>query len=166
MRAAVTSYFTAANIPYVGTIYSARPTVVNEQDYEQTLMGQIVASTPNGSRAVLVVNIPNDDRQRRADTGRGAVNDSRIHDVVMEIFFACVAGDATQAQTDYDGIVDAMVTLIRHDPTMGGGSWSAGEYTTGISHRQSMPYTDEDGLIVFIPGIVRFEAWEWIAGAA
>jgi hypothetical protein len=165
VRHAVAEYFANAGLEHVGTIFTARPEILEEAAYEENRMKEAVESE-HGSSAVLVVAIPSDDRMRRADTGRGAVNDSRIHKVVIEIFFASTSGDAVAAQDDYDGIVDSMVALIRADATLGDPSvvWSAGEYTAGISHQQGEPYTDADGLTVFIAGVVRCEVYEWIAG--
>ncbi|MGD0387185.1 MAG: hypothetical protein ABSB73_13765 [Solirubrobacteraceae bacterium] len=165
VRDAVAAYLTNAALPYVGTVYPARPVILTEDAYEQTLLGEAIALTiAGGSSAVLVVNIPSDERMRRADTGRGAVNDTRIHQVALEVWFASAGGDGVQAQQDYDGIVDAVVTLIRADATLGGLVWSAAEYTAGIHHEQAMPYTDADGAVVQIPGVIRFEVWEWQTG--
>jgi hypothetical protein len=164
VRSAVAAYLTNAGLQYVGTVYPARPVILTEDAYEQTLLGEAIAQTLGGSSAVLVVNIPSDERMRRADTGRGAVNDTRIHQVALELWFASVAGSGIQAQQDYDGIVDSIVTLIRQDATLGGQAWSSGEYTAGIRHEQAMPYTDADATIVQIPGVIRWEVWEWDVG--
>lgn len=165
IRTAVTDYFLEADMQFVGKVYSARPEIVNEQDYETNRLAEAVPSV-NGSSAVLVTNIPSDNRQRRADTGRGAVNDSHIYKVVMEVFFASTGGVAVEAQADYDVVVDQMVKLIRANATLNAPAtvWSAGEYETGIQHQQGEPFTDADGLTVFISGAVSFDAWEWIAG--
>ena len=165
VRAAVTSYLTEAELGFVGVVHSARPEIIEESDYETSRLNEAVSSE-NGSSAVLVVNIPDDKRQRRADTGRGAVNDSWTHSIVIEVFFASVGGDAIAAQTDYDVVVDEITNLIRANATLSAPSaiWSAGEYTVGIQHQQSAPYNDAEGLAVFISGAVMFEAWEWVAG--
>ena len=164
VRAATAAYITNAALQYVGTVYPARPVILGERDYEQTLLGQAISLTSGGSSAVLVVNIPENSRQRRADTGRGAVNDTNIHQIALEVWFASVAGDGVVAQQDYDGIIDSIFVLIRADATMGGLVWSSGEYAAGIHHQQSEPYTDADGLVVQIAGVVRFEVWEWVDG--
>ena len=165
VRAAIGEYFAEANIPHVGKVFEARPEIVNEQDYETNRLEEAV-STVAGSSAVLVVNIPSDNRRRRADTGRGAVNDSHVYKIVIEIFFASAGGVAVTAQTDYDAIVSAMFDLIRANATLNAPStiWSAGEYEVGIEHVQSAPFNDADGLVVFISGEVSFDAWEWISG--
>jgi hypothetical protein len=146
-------------------VHSARPEITNEQDYETNRLAEAVPSV-NGSSAVLVVNIPSDDRKRRADTGRGAVNDSVIHKIVMEVFFASTGGDSVAAQNDYDVIVDGMVALIRANAVMGAPSviWSAGEYEAGVQHQQTAPFNDAEGMAVFISGAVSFDAYEWVAG--
>lgn len=172
VRAAVASVLTTAKITYVGTVYPARPVILDEQDYVQTMNGQAVAQSPNGSSAVLVVNLPGTDkRMRRTFTGRTHVDDTNIHPIAIEVFFASTPSSTqTQdagigAQEDYDGIVDAIVTLVRNNPTMSAPTtvWSAGEYTAGVTHDQGQPYTDDDGLTIFINGVVKFEAWEWVA---
>ncbi len=167
VRTAVAEYFKNADLRYVGKVYSARPEIINEQDYETNRLAEAVPST-HGSSAVLVVNIASDERRRRADTGRGAVNDTYVHDVTMEVFFASVGGAAVPAQEDYDTVIDGIVKLIRANATMNsaGAIWSAGEYDAGIKHQQGAPFTDADGLTVFISGAVRFEAFEWISGPA
>jgi transcriptional regulator of met regulon len=171
VRAAVTSYFQNAGISFVGTVFPAR-SYINETDYEQNMMGTVVASA-TGSACVLVVNILDDDRTRRADTGRGAQNDSEVHTVFLELFFANTGGDPIASQQDYDTIVDEIIQAIRNDPTLAAPTviWSAGENpglsgapSAGIRHAQKEPYTSADGMTVCIPGIVQFEAWEWIAG--
>lgn len=171
VRAAVTAYFTNANISFVGSVMSAR-NYINEQDYEQNMMGQAVASS-NGSACVLVVNILDDERMRRADTGRGAQNDTEVHTVFLELFFASTGGEPIAAQEDYDTIVDQIIQAIRNDPTLAAPTvvWSAGENpglsgapASGVRHQQKEPYTSADGMTVCIPGIVQFEVWEWIAG--
>lgn len=166
VRTAIQTYLQAAGIPYLGTVWPARPEIVDEADYTHTMTGQAVGLSANGSACVAVVNIVSDRRQRRADVGRGAVTDTNIHDVAVELFFACPAGDAVGAQGDYDTLVDALIVAIRANPTPGGGSvvWSAGEYTAGVDHTQTSPYTSDDGMTILISGVVRFEAWEWLAG--
>lgn len=172
VRKAVATALTTAKITYVGTVYPARPVILEEQDYIQTMNGEAVALSAAGSSAVLVVNIPTDKRQRRADTGRGAVQDTDIHDVAIEIFFAStpsssLAQDAgVAAQQDYDAIVDSLTVYIRNNPTLGTPTtvWSAGEYAAGVAHTQTEPYTSADGLTVLINGTVRAEVWEWVSG--
>lgn len=167
IRTAVAACFANAAIPHVGKVYAARPEIVAEQDYETNRLEEAV-ETAAGSSAVLVVNIPSDDRKRRADTGRGAVNDSHIYKIAMEVFFASTGGGAVVAQEDYDSVIDEMIKLIRHDATLGAPStvWSAGEYEAGIQHQQSAPFNDADGLTVFISGAVQFDCYEWISGPA
>lgn len=165
VREATAEYFAEANLPHVGVVHPALPEIVQEQDYETNRLGEAVA-TEDGSSAVLVIHIPTDTRQRRADTGRGAVNDSLICKVVMEVFFASTGGDAISAQKDYDAIIDSIVALIRANATFNAPAaiWSAGEYTNGIQHQQTQPFNDADGLATFITGAVRFDAYQWIAG--
>ena len=174
-REGITAYFTNAasvgRLPYVGTIYSGRPVILDETAYTQTMVGQAVQQTANGSSAVLVVNLPKTSRQRRADTGRGAVNDTEIHDVEMEIFFASNPAasqtglaEGLQAQLDFDGIADTLTDLIRSDPTMGGSSWSAGEYEQGIDLQQSEAFLAPDGMTVCITALLRWQFWLWVAG--
>jgi hypothetical protein len=165
MREAITAFLQAANIEYVGIVYPARPEIAPEQAYEENRLAEAVMSE-GGSSSVLVVNLPSDIRQRKADTGRGAVNDQITYKAVLEVFFANVKGEAIQAQTDYDQTVDAIVTAVRENATLGapGTVWSAGEYEAGVEHAQGEPYTDADGMTVFITGVVRFDAMSWIAG--
>ena len=176
VRTAVTAFLenaaspSAAYIPYVGTVYSARPLIVDETAYENTMSGQAVTSSGTGGNAILVVNLDQDVRKRKADTGRGAVNDEWTHGVFIEIFYANLGGNDTQpqglaAQGDYDLIVDAITNAIRSDATLGDPSviWSAGEYED-IVHAQNAPKTSEDGTTVYIVGTLRFTAWEWVNG--
>ncbi len=168
VRAAVTSYFTNyANppIPYLGTVYPAR-SYVYEEAYTENMNGQAVAASAGGSAAVAVVNLPQSDRERRAEVGRAAVNDLNVHKVSLEVFFACTGGDPVVAQQDHDTMMDAITVAIRADGTLGAQVWSAAEYQGGVQVMQGMPYTDDEGMVVFIPAVVRFEVWEWIAGQA
>lgn len=165
MRSAVAAYLENAELTYVGKVFAARPEILSEDAYETNMFAE-AAPSANGSSAVLVVNIPSDHRQRRADTGRGAVNDQWTFNVALEVFFASTAGEAVKAQEDYDVVIDGIVTLIRADANLGDPSvvWSAGEYDVGIQHFQGEPYTDADGLTVFISGEVTIQAMAWIAG--
>lgn len=166
MRAAITSFFTNASIPYVGTVFPTRQ-YIHGEDYEINAMGQYVGSV-NSSGAVLVVNLPADTRTRKAMSGRGYVVDTDVHPVNLEVFFGCPSGQPQEAQEDYDTIIDALFVSIRGNPTLGNSVaiWSAGEFSAGVKHRQSEPFTLEDGTSVFIYGTVDFEAWEWDIGAA
>lgn len=164
VREAVAEFFSETGLPYVGLVHKARPEIITEVDYERNRMGEAVQSE-NGSSAVLVVGIPSDVRRRRADTGRGAVNDAWIHDVAVEVFFASSSGNGVKAQEDYDAVVDGIVEAVRSNATMNSTAvWSAGEYEQGVEHQQAEPYTDADGMTVFIFGAVKFQAWEWVAG--
>lgn len=168
VRTAIVDTLSNANLSYVGSIYASAPTILDEDAYTQTMFGQAVPTTGNGSSALIIVNLPGTDkRMRRADVGRGSVTDTNIHPVVLEIFFASSSGDAIVAQQDYDLIIDELIILIRENPTMSAPStvWSAGEYQAGVTHDQGRPYSSADGLTIFIGGVVRFEAWEWIAGS-
>jgi hypothetical protein len=164
-----------APIPYVGTVYPARPVILAEQDYVQTLMGQAIQESVGGSSAVIVVNITKDLRQLQGSVGQAHVNDTWIHTVVLEIFFASsetgAPGPTTPqgitAQEDYDAIVDALVIWVRAHPTVGPTPpvvWSEGQFKAGVRHEQSSPYNDQESPFVLIYGSVTFEAYEWIAG--
>ncbi len=162
------AYFDGLSLPYVGAVYPAR-TYISESDYEIHMLNGVAQniSSANGSGAALVINMPESKRQRRAMTGRGAVNDTDIHRVVLEAFFACTSGDPLQAQADNDTVLDAIVIAIRTDPLLGTGGnpiWSAGEFEFGIQVLQSEPFTDEEGLTVFIPNFVELHVYEWVAG--
>lgn len=166
VRTAVQAAITAANITYVGTVYPARPTILQEEDYYQKLNGEAIAASSGGSACVVVVHLVSDKRERRALVGRNAVNDTNIHQVVLELFFACESGTALRAQADYDSIVDALFVEIRNNPLLSAPTvvWSAGEYQAGVVHDQGEAYSDDEGLTVLINSTVRFEVWEWVAG--
>lgn len=167
-RNGLTALITNANLDYVGTVFPARPVIADETAYTTTMLGQAVQQTPSGSSALLVVNLISDKRQRRAITGRIGMQDTYIHKVTVEIFFTSTGPGTTgtpqgmQAQLDYDGIVDSLVSLIRENPTVNGTSWSAGEYEVGVSHRQGEPFTTEDGMTVQIVGAIDFDSWDWV----
>jgi hypothetical protein len=168
VRAAIASTIQAAEINYVGSVFPARPVIVEEEQYLITMANMVIQASASGSSAVIVVNLPGEDkRERIALVGRGAVCDFDKHPIVLEIFFACEGGDGIAAQQDYDSIIDALVPLIRNNPNMGVPSavWSAGEYSAGVTHEQEQPYTTEDGLTILMNGQVRFEAWEQITGS-
>lgn len=166
VRTAVQTYLQQAALPYLGTVYPARPTILQEQDYVQTMQGQATQESANGSACVMVVNITRDDRTREMSQGRGAVVDINKHLVVLELFFASSLGTAVKAQEDYDTLADSLIDAIRAQPIPGGSGvvWSAGEFRYGVRHTQSVPYSTPTGLTVHITGVVRFEAWEWVQG--
>jgi len=167
VRNAVTKAVGTAAITYVGTVFPARPTIVQEQDYQQTMQGASVPSSPNGSNAVIVVNITSDKRTRDRLTGRGAVGDFNVHQMALEVWFASNKGTGTAAQKDYDAVIDGLFVFIRNHATMTDATvvWSAGEYRAGVAHEQSEAFTTATGLVVWIFGLVRFEAWETITGS-
>lgn len=166
VRLAIQTYLESVGLPYVGTIHEARPTILQEETYAQTMQGQATAASANGSNCVIVVNIQKDTRTREMTTGRGSVADINKHLMVLELFFASSCGTAKKAQLDYDEIIDALVVAVRATPTPGGSGvvWSAGEFRYGLRHTQSVPYSTPTGLIVHITGVLRFEAWEWDEG--
>jgi len=172
VRQAVTDFLTYAVeqgiIPLVGQVYSGR-TYIFESDYEINAANAYVGNT-TGDAAVLVVNLVGPDRRTRvALAGRTANYDMNVHPVVIEIFFASRSGNPLTAQQSYDTIVDAIVPLIRANPTLNSpvfanpsAIWSAGEYSAGVVHQQTEPFTAQTGTTVFIVGEVQFEAWEQI----
>ena len=164
VRAGIESYLLTGNLPFVGTIFPSRD-YINETDYEQNANYYYTESI-NGSGCVIVINLPTDKRNRMTITGRGHVDDVDRNSVVLELFFASTAGEPQPAQADYDSIVDALIPLIRADPTFGDPSvfWSTGEFDAGVRHDQSDPFSDPEGATVHINGVVRFEALEWLAG--
>lgn len=166
VRVAAQSFFEGLNLPYVGTVFKAR-SYVHGEDYEQNAAREYVGSV-NGTGAVLVVNIPSEKRRRIAMTGRGGVNDAMVYRIALEVYLATTSGQPVEAQDDYDAIIDPIIVQIRGNPTLGNSVavWSAGEFTYGVEHEQSEPWTEEDGTTIFITGVVRFEAWEWDAGPA
>ena len=170
VRQVVTDFFTNANIPFVGTVYAARPYIITEEDYDLQMSNALLASadSPGSSSAVLVVNMPNSGRVREAMTGRGFVNDFVTHNVTLELFFANTAGDALQAQTDHDAICDAITIAVRADPLLSNGAvvFSAGEFRSGVHIEQHEPFTGEDGSTVFIPSRAYFDVMEYVIGPA
>ena len=176
VRQAIATYLNNAQINYVGAVYPARPIILPEEAYEERMLNGAVTqvSSGNGSGCVLVVNIREDQRDRMADTGFSHVNDMNKRTIVVELWFACL-GDPENglgAQGDYDSIVDGIFIAIRADPTLGTANqppasiWQAATYPPYIYHEQSAPYTQDEGLTVFIRGIARFEAWTQDVGAA
>jgi hypothetical protein len=162
VRQVVTDFIKGAGIPYLGQVYSARTYVVDMADYTY-----LTGSSPNGSDAIIMVNIPSDDRHRVAMTGRAYINEPEIHPIALEIFFGCSSGEPVDAQLDYDAVVDALFAAIRGNPLLGSVQiWSAGEFTAGVKHRQSEAFTDSEATTVMINGVMEFEVWEWFAGPA
>lgn len=166
VRLAVTNAVQNGNITYVGTVFPARPEIIQDAAYTQAMNGQAIQESENGSACVIVVNIPSDIETRYADVGRDALADWDKHILMLELFFASMSGEGIPAQLDYDDIVDALTLFIRRNPTMSAPEtvWSAGEYTYGVRHEQSEAYTSEDGTAILINGLIRFEAWEQIIG--
>lgn len=169
VRTAVTDYLTAAALPFVGTVYRARPFIIDEEDYEVSIAAgteQLVTSV-DGSAAVIIVHIPDSGRERVTMTGRAFVDDKEIHDVTLEVLFSNTAGDAVVAQDDHDTLMDAITVALRADPLLGSPQviWSSGEFRP-IKVDQHEPYTTSESTTVFIPTTIAFQVWEWIAGPA
>jgi hypothetical protein len=172
IRQAAFNYFTNAGIPNVGTVFASRPIVVTEDDYDIQMAEGLIkyVTSPQGSSGVIIVNISESARKRDALTGYGgAVADFTIHQMELELFFANSAGNAEACQTDHDATVDAIVIAIRADPTLGtagnpGAIFGAGVFSVPVTVHQGSPFWGPDGTTVFIPSIVRFEAWESVVG--
>ena len=167
VRLAIQNQIQEALIPYVGTVFPARPNIVQEQEYTQTLNGMAISESDSGSSCVIVVNMPDDHRQMEAIAGRGFVNDLATHHIALEIWFANTGGDAIAAQLDYDDIIDGLFTLIRNNPTPGGSAvvWSQGEFKVGVDHVQGQPYNPDEGGTILINSKITYDALEWLAGA-
>lgn len=176
VRQAIASYLNNAQINYVGAVYPARPIILDESAYEERMLNGALSLVTSsiGSGCALVVNIVSDQRDRMADTGYDHVNDMNKRSISVELWFAC-SGDPSNgagAQEDYDSIVDGIFIAVRGDPTLGTGNqppasiWQAATYPPYISHRQAAPKTPDDGLTVYIQGVVEFEAWTQDVGPA
>lgn len=166
VRAGVVTTLENAGLPFVGTIFPARPVFATESAYTQTMTGMAIQESANGSSCVIVVNILDDERKRYADVGRENVADFAKRLVELELFFANTAGDGVLAQQDYDTIYDALEALIRANPLMNAPAnvWSAGEFDYGLRHTQSVGHNPEQSTGVLINGLVKFQAWEQLVG--
>jgi hypothetical protein len=176
MRAAAYNYInngvTAGNIPYIGTVFPSRPLIVTEDDYETQLANGLISyvTSPDGSAGVVIVNMPETNRKRRTLTGYGgSVDDTAIHPMELEVFMGNAAGDVLALQADHDSTVDAIVIAIRADPTLGTAGnpeaiFGAGVFDQPVTVHAGPAFQLPDGPTVFIPAVVRFEAWEWISG--
>lgn len=172
VRSAVVTYIQGQNIPFVGKVFTARPFLVAEDDYDtQIASWAINQSPPQGdtrSSSVMIVHLPDTQRSRVSLSGRAFVDDTNVHTVVLECIFANQSGDGETSQLDHDRLMDAISVAIRADPLLGmpGTIWSAGEFQSGVHTTQHEPFWSQDGLTEFIIALVRFETWEWLAGAA
>jgi len=170
VREAAVEYLQNANLPFVGTVFAARPEVVDEEDYERSLSGAVsqYVTSQSGSAAVLIVNVPSSDRKRETLTGLSHVEDTDTHELVLELVLANTAGEAVEAQQDHDTVCDAIVASIRADPLLGTGLsgrvFPAGSAQVQVT--QSMPFTGADGTTVFILAVIRTDVIEWISGPA
>lgn len=176
MRASAYNYLNnaveAGNIPYIGTVFDCRPLIVTEDDYEIQLANGLISyvSSPDGSNGVIIINMPETARKRRTLTGYGGfVDDTAIHPMEVEFFMGNAAGDPVALQHDHDATSDAIVIAIRADPTLGTAGnpqaiFGAGVFETPVTVHAGPAFQLPDGPTVFIPAVVRFEAWEWISG--
>jgi hypothetical protein len=176
VREAIASYLNAAEINYVGAVFPARPIILDESAYEERMLNGALSyvASDQGSGCALVVNITEDHRERMADTGYSYVNDMNKRSISVELWFACLGDPENGAgsQEDYDSIVDGVFIAVRADPTLGTANqppasiWGAAVYPPYISHEQAAPYTTDEGLTVFIKGVVKFDAWSQDVGPA
>ena len=166
VRLAYQDYLQNYGVPYLGTVFAARPVILGEEQYTQTMNGMAIEQSENGSCAVLVVNITDEHRVPEALAGRFAVNDSVAYHMLLELWFASTAGDAIEAQFDYDDVASTLEVAIRANPTPGGGDvvWSGGEFEVGVDHHQDEPYSTDEGLTVLINGRINFDAYAWLSG--
>jgi hypothetical protein len=172
VRQALETFLKNGNVPFVGTVFRARPIIVSEEDYDAQMVNTYLLQNPGlddeGSSAVVVINLPDSHRERKTLSGRANVDDTDVHDVVLELFFWSRSGDGIRAQDDHDAMCDSLVTLLRGDATLGKPSvvWSAGEFQPGVHIQQHESWTPNDGTGIIIVASCRFQTWEWLAGPA
>jgi hypothetical protein len=172
VRAAVASYLGAQSIPFLGTIHTARPFLIPEDDYDSQISNWALQLNPpvgdNRSGCVMIIHIPDSQRSRVSLSGRAFIEDTDVHTVVLEMLFANQSGDGEIAQGEHDILMDATVMAIRADPLLGmpGTIWSAGEFQQGVHVTQHEPFWSQDGLTEFIVALIRFDTWEWLSGPA
>lgn len=175
VRSVVTTYLQNQNFTNVGTIYPARPIIVDDADYDAAMSSWLWEQQglpDTGSAAVLIVNLPDDHRAREAITGRTGVNDTDRHEVVLEVFFANVGGGTATvpqgivAQNDHDALIDSIVVALRADWSLGNPQqiFSSGEFQRGVDVSQGEPFTEENSTVIFIVATIHFDVYEWLAG--
>lgn len=167
VRLAYQDYLQNYGVPYLGTVFAARPVIAEEEAYTQTMLGMAVESSDNGSCALLVVNITDEHRVSEAIAGETSLQDSIAYHMLLELAFASTSGDAIGAQLDYDDVVSTLFVAIRANPTPGGANvvWSAAQFETGLDHHQDVPFSTDEGLTTLIFGRINFDAYSWLAGS-
>ena len=159
VRAQIASYFSPASVGHgLGTTYRSRPKRIPAEAFG--------LSGANGSGAVLVIHLPEDDEHPVTIGPENAAQKFDVHEVAMELLFQSVKVDATAAQDDHDALVDAIMALLRADRTLGSTNfvpiWQAGRDEFGIRVQFTEPVLGKQ--VVEINGVIRYRAFEEVTG--
>lgn len=149
VRQAVAAYVNPNSVPGLATMYTAFPRDMLGENFTNTL----IPGTMTGCSAFPFISTSHDQR-----IGFGLKKEQ--YEVTIQFAFASQQPEGTDAQDDVDAILDAVVTLIRADPTLGtegsttGPIFQAGEGdqlgAADIVVRQELPVVVPDGGTIVI----------------
>src|SRR5258708_6279921 len=127
-RQAVAAYFGSGSVAGLNTVYTGEPRVVPEKGY---LVGTS-AGTKSGAQGWPWIEAQRD--KRIAFTGGPSPSGLQaklvLYEVSFSIRFWSLQAKGETALDDHDAILDAFVTRLRADRTLGGTMWQAGEGDT------------------------------------
>jgi hypothetical protein len=140
-----------SNIPNLGTVYIGLPRITSESDlYTNTYPGA-------DEGALIYLFIKNQSEKRIALGGAHLGNKFRVYDLGMLVVFK--AGpeiDTSVAQTDFDGLIDALTEYIQANRNPNAATsdifqWGEGEVSGGtdIQIDYVIPHTIKGGVLIF-----------------
>lgn len=159
IRAGLTQ-FLANGTTGVNTWYSSSPKLIRESDYFANQVGAAYG-------AVGIVHIGTAVEMRKGMGGPTSGSKRLDYPVEIQVLFlysaaaVAVGGDSgVDAQTAWDGVIDAVKARIRADRTAGGAVWEWGE-TGGLADVASEPNQLGSGGVQ-IWGAITTTATEWL----
>ena len=138
-RHLVADYLTAGNVPGVGTVFASPPKISRTSD----ALANVPPGTPSGS--VIYVEILRSQEVRVGLGGPTAGKKTVTHDLRLHLLFRSTQRKAEDAMDDHDDQVEAILTLLRADRTLGSTTttpnpiFQNGEGTAGIVVETGMP---------------------------
>lgn len=156
VRAAVAAWFASPPIPKLNAVYGDPAKFVDQQR---------LFNDSSGSGAIGIVHIERQEERRIAIGGATSGVKQRTYDVGLQIIFESVKPHGEDASADLDALLDAVVTRLQSDRTLGGAVFQAGEGdvtgTPDVEILSDLPRT-VGGSTVQIWNVVRFKAVEML----
>lgn len=146
MRHAVQAYLSGANLKGVGTVFASPPKVARSSD----AYANLPAGTASGSVVFVEIMTAREKRLGLGGPTQG-VKETR-YTLRLHVLFRSRQGKATDAMDDHDDMIEAILTALRADRTLGTASGQNpisqyGQDGIGISITTGLPKESGTGSV-------------------